>query len=155
MVIQRHEFLNCKMVLPRSRYCCPMMCHESSITVMALLLLGSGKYPTHDPWDHEFSWEYDRSRFELAGQLFTDGQKNYKAVLEGIQSDQDYLRLLFNLKTGPGRQRCCHYCSSIQWVSNKVPIGKAFNNHPDQLYTVFGNEGDRPHLSFNVVWTFF
>lgn len=103
-------------------------------------------YPTTDPWGKPFASDYHPDRMAMAGKPLPLG---YRAVLEGIQSDQDYLRILFNLQTGPSRQRVCHYCDqhcvAIQWVSNK-PQDQGPGNSPELLYTVFGKEGDNPHL---------
>ena len=86
---------------------------------------------------------YDKHRFSLAGKPIGEipGGGCWKAVLEGIQSDQDYLRLMFNLKRGPNTQLICHYCDSVQWVSTKSAIGPL--NNAESLYTVYGpREGD-------------
>ena len=79
----------------------------------------------------------------------------WKAVLEGIQSDQDYLRLMFNLKRGPNTQLICHYCDSVQWVSTKSAIGPL--NNPESLYTVYGpREGDCTilHKHYGLIFDF-
>ena len=74
----------------------------------------------------------------------------YIGTLEGIQSDQDYLRLLFGLQHGPSRQLCCHYCPALQWVSNRAPISA--ENNVESLYTVFGpREGDQTQLGYAQV----
>ena len=116
------------------------------------LILGDGRYPSKDPWGVPFSDQHDPIRYQLAGKFFTDGQRNFRGILDGIQSDQDYLRLLFNLQTGPSRQLCCFYCKRVQWVSNKMPIGGI--NHPDNLYTVFGDEDKDPSLWWSSVILF-
>ena len=60
----------------------------------------------------------------------------YRAVLEGIQADQDFLRLVFDLKRYFGKQQVCHYCSAIQYVvANEPPHG---HNSPELLYTRWG-----------------
>ena len=51
---------------------------------------GDGVYPETDPWGGEFK---DRRRASLAGQRIA-GQ--YVSVLEEIQGDQDFIRILFN-----------------------------------------------------------
>lgn len=110
------------------------------------LVWGKGEYPSLDPWGNSFSEKHDPHRFRLAGTKIS-----YFGILEGIQCDQDYLRILFNLQVGPSRQSCCHYCDAIQWVSNRAPIGP--QNNPESLYTVFGpREGDAttPNLSFSI-----
>ena len=70
-------------------------------------------------------------------------------MLEGIQCDQDYLRLVFELERGPSRQLCCHYCPAIQWISNTQHHQY---NHPQYLYTVFGFEGHQEILGLNYVF---
>ena len=69
-------------------------------------------------------------------------------MLEGIQSDQDWLRVAFYLSRGPNRQFCCHLCDCIQWVSTKhVHIHNDANN----LYTKFGPcEAARPSLIWST-----
>lgn len=74
----------------------------------------------------------------------------YRGVLEGIQSDQDYVRQLFDLKVGPSRQRCCHYCPCIQWVSTR-PRDLGPRNSPELLYTVYGREGQSPTLGCPII----
>ena len=108
------------------------------------IFIGKGEYPWHDPWGVEFSESHDPLRYKLAGKKL-----KFLGILEGIQSDQDYLRLLFNLQHVPSRQICCHYCKTIQWVSNRHPISAT--NTPESLYTVFGpREGDCEQLSRKV-----
>ena len=76
------------------------------------------------------------SRFSRAGTPLGSDAEPFVGILEGIQCDQDYLRLLFNLERGPNRQLVCHYCDALNWVSNRVEIGP--HNTPESLYTVFG-----------------
>ena len=112
------------------------MSKESPISSIPKVL---DSYPTHDPWNVPFSRTYNPHRFELAGTLIgeiPEGNGGWKGVLEGIQSDQDFLRLMFNLRRGPNTQLCCHYCDSIQWVSTRSTIGPL--NNAESLYTVFG-----------------
>ncbi len=54
--------------------------------------LGTGVYPSHDPWGRAFSKEYDKRRFQLSGQRIA-GQ--YVGILDGVQGDQDYIRVMF------------------------------------------------------------
>ena len=49
-------------------------------------------YPTHDPWGREFSQRYMPHRLALSG-LPIAGP--YRGVLEGVQADQDFVRVLF------------------------------------------------------------
>ena len=106
---------------------------------------GVGEYPDRDPWGRVFNESYYPRRARLAGSKFPGG---YRAVLEGVQCDQDYLRVVFNLEHGPSRQKCCHLCHAVQWISNKVHHAY---NHPSNLYTVFGPvEGEREILDRNT-----
>lgn len=89
--------------------------------------LGLGQWPSHDPWGNELTGH----RKAKAGKPIPK-----RGILEGIQCDQDYLRLVFGLQTGPSRQQVCHYCNAIQWIDSRKPVGPG--NHPDELYTVFG-----------------
>ena len=107
--------------------------------------LGKEVFPDRDPWGREFGKSYFPERAKFANKKIVDPQgMQWRGILEGIQSDQDYLRVMFDLQVGPNRQRMCHYCDCIGWVSNKAPIGP--NNNPESLYTVYGpREGDAPH----------
>ena len=60
---------------------------------MFLLGLGNGLYPYHDPWGRSFTKDYCKSRWALRGQPIAGG---YRAILEGIQGDQDFIRILFS-----------------------------------------------------------
>lgn len=64
---------------------------------------GTGRYPSHDPWNKPFSKDYCKSRWVLSGQLIADG---YTSVLEGIQGDQDFIRILFS-PSRPWKQYWC------------------------------------------------
>lgn len=55
--------------------------------------LGTGVYPSCDPCGTSFSMAYCRDRYAKAGQPIAG---KWKAVLEGIQADQDFIRILFN-----------------------------------------------------------
>ena len=69
----------------------------------------------------------------------------WRGVLEGIQSDQDFLRLMFDLQRTASHQLHCHFCDSTQWISTRSEIGPL--NNVESLYTVFGpREGDAPKL---------
>ncbi len=73
------------------------------------------------------------------------GSGCWKAVLEAIQSDLDYLRLMFQLNRTSSHQLFCHYCDSVQWISNRSEIGPL--NNRESLYTVYGpREADHPNL---------
>ena len=58
-----------------------------------VLGLGSGLYPYDDPWERSFTKDYCKSRWALRGQPIAGG---YRAILEGIQGDQDFIRILFS-----------------------------------------------------------
>ena len=104
---------------------------------------GSGQYPYNDPWGTAFSMEYYPARFKVAGQPI--GALGWRAVLEGIQSDLDYLRLLFGLNRTASHQNFCHYCDSVQWVSNRSDVNHL--NNVESLYTVYGpRESDTQNL---------
>lgn len=94
---------------------------------------GNGIFPHSDPWGVRFNSDYYPDRLALAGTRISPG--NMIAVLEGIQADQDYLRVMFNLERGANRQMVCYYCNAIQWISNK--IDHAYNR-AEFLYTNFG-----------------
>lgn len=65
----------------------------------------------------------------------------YCGILEGLQSDQDFLRCLFSLDRTAARQCFCMYCDSLQWVTLRSPINEL--NNLESLYTIFGpREGD-------------
>ena len=68
----------------------------------------------------------DPARFKVAGTAIgtiPGGAGLWRGVLEGIQSDQDYLRCMFTLQRFASKQLHCHYCDSVQWISNKSEIG--------------------------------
>ena len=64
---------------------------------------GTGRYPSHDPWNRPFSKDYCKSRWVLGGQLIAGG---FTSVLEGIQGDQDFIRILFS-PSRPWNQYWC------------------------------------------------
>ena len=97
---------------------------------------GVGKYPHADPWGREFDDRYYPERKAHAGKPIS--KSGYKGVLDGIQADQDYLRVLFNLEHGPGRQKCCHLCHVVQWVSTKPENAGDEHNTAANLYTNYG-----------------
>ena len=110
------------------------------------LWLGTGIFPHQDPWGKAFDSEYYPSRAALAGQPFSP--EGYVGVLEGVQADQDWLRVAFDLAHGPSRQKCCHLCHIVQWVSTKPCDLQNPHNHPNNLYTTFGPDEDRKKLIF-------
>ena len=61
---------------------------------------GTGIYPAKDPWNRTFDGGYFPRRAAKAGKKIA-GQ--FVAVLEGIQGDQDYIRILFQ----PERHQTC------------------------------------------------
>jgi len=85
-------------------------------------------------------------RAALGGQPFSP--EGYIGVLEGVQADQDWLRVAFDLAHGPNRQKCCHLCHVVQWVSTKPCDLQNPYNHPNNLYTIFGPDEDRKKLIF-------
>ena len=96
---------------------------------------GRGVFPTHDPWEVAFSRSYCPERFSKAGSPI-GGYVYYCGILEGIQSDLDFLRCMFDLQRTSARQLFCHLCNSMQWVSLKQPVGPL--NNVESLYTVYG-----------------
>ena len=82
-----------------------------------------------------FSASYEATRFRWA-ETPIGGYVYYCGVLEGIQSDQDFLRVLFNLERTAARQLCCFYCDALQWVSLKAPTSHL--NNVESLYSVYG-----------------
>ena len=92
-----------------------------------------------------FSRTYCPDRFAKAGS-WIGGYEFYCGILEGIQSDLDYLRLVFNLQRTSARQLFCHLCDAVQWVSLKQPIGPL--NTFESLCTIYGpREGDATIVS--------
>ena len=76
---------------------------------------GTGRYPSHDPWNRPFSKDYCKSRWVLGGQLIAGG---FTSVLEGIQGDQDFIRILFS----PSRPWNQYWCLFIP-VFFSIPSG--------------------------------
>ena len=118
------------------------------IIITWLLISGEGKYPICDPWGVPFTAINDPARFKVAGTAIGNapgGAGLWRGVLEGIQSDQDYLRCMFSLQRFASKQLHCHFCDSVQWISNKSEIGPL--NNAESLYTIFGpRESDAPTL---------
>ena len=96
----------------------------------------------------KFSTNYDPQRFKMAGKAIfdlPDCSGSWKGVLEAVQADLDYLKLMFELTRTCSHQLFCHYCDSIQWLSNRSGIGPL--NNRESLYTVYGpREADQPNL---------
>ena len=65
---------------------------------------GSGFFP---PLDHEGRAFADRRRASLAGNPLASG---FIGVLDGIEGDQDFIRLTFQLSRFASCQRVCYYC---------------------------------------------
>lgn len=136
-------------------------CALSRSTIFSLCFSswGIGKFPDSDPWGIPFSSTYEPARYKVAGKSFLPGGPVWKAVLEGISCDQDYLRIMFDLQRGPNQQLCCPFCDSIQWISNKAPRGPL--NTPEALYTNWSTDSDRKTLDcwailyFEICWIFF
>ena len=55
---------------------------------------GLGVWPSHDPWNRRFSEQYYPSRMKKAGQSLCGP---FKAVLDGIQGDADFIAAMFLL----------------------------------------------------------
>lgn len=55
-------------------------------------ILGTGIYPSHDPWNRAFSKTYCKMRYHLSGKAIAGP---YVGILEGVQGDQDFIRILF------------------------------------------------------------
>lgn len=94
---------------------------------------GDGHHPSYDPFGRKFDERYHPELWKIAGTEIIPG---FKAVLEGIQCDQDYARLIFGLQQFYTRKLCCHYCNAIAWTSRNVVPGEP--NSPNDLYTNFG-----------------
>ena len=101
-------------------------------------------HPARDAWGQPFSNSYEKERFLKAGS-YIGGENPFYGVMEGIAGDQDFVRVMFDLKQGASHQLVCHYCRAIQWVDSRVPQDGI--NTPDNLYTVFG-ETERNAESF-------
>ena len=68
----------------------------------------------------------------LAGTEIIPG---YRCILEGIQADQEYCKLVFGLTQYYNKKLCCHLCPVIAWTSTNPVAGEP--NHPNDLYTNF------------------
>ena len=96
------------------------------------MVSGSGRYPSCDAWGKPFT-KADGHRFALAGTSFPGG---FLGIFDGLQADQDFLRLVFGLQNFASRQRCCYFCSTIQWV--RADQEASGDNSPEFLYTRWG-----------------
>ena len=70
----------------------------------------------------------------------------YTAVLEAVQADQDFGRIVFGLQHYYGKKMCCHYCPVIQWTSRNPAPGEP--NDPNDLYTNFATDASRKTPGF-------
>eukprot|EP00439_Symbiodinium_sp_Y106_P038397 s8012_g4.t1 len=83
----------------------------------------SSTYPSVDAWGNPLGSGLEGTK--IAGE--------YSFVLDGVQADQDYLKILFDLQHVFSRQQCCHFCKAIQWVRADMP--PTGDNDPELLYT--------------------
>ena len=113
-------------------------------------ILGDGHHPHHDPFGRLFDDQYHPDLASLAG---TEIIPSYKAVLEGIQCDQEYCKLIFGLNHYYNRKQCCHLCNVIQWTSRCPAPGES--NDPNDLYTNFAADETRTNPSCSLVWFLF
>ena len=113
-------------------------------------ILGDGHHPHHDPFGRLFDDQYHPDLASLAGTEIIPG---YKAVLEGIQCDQEYCKLIFGLNHYYNRKQCCHLCNVIQWTSRCPAPGES--NDPNDLYTNFAADETRTNPSCSLVWFLF
>ena len=105
--------------------------------------LGTGRYPSTDPWGQPFSPNYNKHRYEVAGELLFPNEDGivWRGIMEGIQADQDFLRLMLHLTRTASHQHFCLYCDAIQWLSLRHQRGP--ENNVESLYTIYGpREGD-------------
>lgn len=121
---------------------------------------GDGRYPTTDPWGRPFGPSYNPARWKVAGKAIGEVPGHpgviWRGVLEGIQSDQDVLRLMFDLQRTASHQLHCHFCDPVQRISTRSEIGPL--NNVESLYTSFGpGEGDASKLGncLHPLWIFF
>lgn len=56
---------------------------------------GDGHHPSYDPFGRPFSAGYHPDLFKVAG---TEIMPGYRAVLEGVQADQDFCKIIFGLQ---------------------------------------------------------
>ena len=109
-------------------------------------------HPAGDPWGELFGIDFYPDRAAVAGTPICKCAETgilWRAVLEGIQSDQDFLRLMLSLSRTASHQLHCHFCDSIQWVSRRSEIGPL--NNAENLYTIFGpREGDAQNLAIDI-----
>lgn len=96
-----------------------------------------------------FGPSYNPARWKVAGKAIGEVPGHpgviWRGVLEGIQSDQDVLRLMFDLQRTASHQLHCHFCDPVQRISTRSEIGPL--NNVESLYTSFGpGEGDASKL---------
>lgn len=105
---------------------------------------GDGHHPSYDPFGRPFSAGYHPDLFKVAG---TEIMPGYRAVLEGVQADQDFCKIILGLQYYYGKKSCCHYCGPgvIQWTFRNPPHGEP--NDPNDLYTNFARDESRKNLS--------
>ena len=99
---------------------------------------GDGYHPGHDPFGRRFDGGYHPEMAAVAGTEILPG---YRAILEGIQCDQEYAKCIFGLNHFYNRKQCCHYCGVIQWTSRVPAVGEP--NDPNDLYTNFSADEHR------------
>ena len=99
---------------------------------------GSSTYPSVDAWGNPLGSGLEGTK--IAGE--------YSFVLDGVQADQDYLKILFDLQRVFSRQQCCHFCKAIQWVRADMP--PTGDNDPELLYTRWGRTA--AHRSTCLCW---
>ena len=122
---------------------------------MVTCIQGDGRHPSHDPFGRPFDGSYYPELASVAGSEIMPG--GWTAVLEGIQADQEYCKLLFNLTQYYGKKQCCHYCDVIAWTSREPNAGE--RNSPNDLYTNFALDDQRQNqilclVFFWCVWCF-
>ena len=83
-------------------------------------------YPAADPFGEPFSPEYMPQRRRLANTPIAGG---YRFVLDGVQADQDYIRLIFTLGQFFSKITCCAFCGVLMRTSD--------GQSSEMLYTNF------------------
>lgn len=127
-------------------------------------LWGHGVHPHKDPWDREFSADYERERWAKAGTRLAGP---FTFVLDGVQGDADFVSAMFGLQrdmarmasflgngsfssppkimachcpTDKGsyrRRKCCYLCKAL---SDVVADGDHDENRQELLYTHWGRD---------------
>ena len=93
-------------------------------------------HPSTDAWGAPLTGH----RAAMASKPYFGG---YRAIFDGVQADRDFLRVIFGLEQHAGKQKCCYYCSALQWVRADLPPSGP--NNPDLLYTTWGREAAYRH----------